>query len=81
MGQIFQSVEVFREMVCQFAIAKHLSYRFERNCKQRIVVRCQATECPFYMCIRGGKNTSVMCLKDYNGQHKHNVGEMCEMGV
>jgi len=29
----------------------------------------------------GGKNTNVMYLKNYNGQHKHNVGKMCQMGV
>ena len=75
-GQIFLSAEVFREMICLFAIANHFSYRFERNCKQRIIIRCQATECPFYMCVREGKNASVMCLKDYNDQHKHNVGEV-----
>jgi len=79
--QIFHLAEVFREMISQFAIANQFSYRLERNSKQRIVVRCKATECPFYMCVRGGKNTTVMWLKDYNGQHKHNVGEMCEMGV
>jgi len=33
------------------------------------------------MCVRGGKNTDVMYLKNYNGQHKHPVGEMCQMGV
>ena len=80
-GQIFQSVDGFRQMIFQFAIVNHFNYRFERNCKQRIVVKCQATECPFYMCVRGGKNTNVMYLKDYNGHHKHSVGEMCQMGV
>ena len=59
----------------------HFNYRFQRNCKQRIVVICQATECPFYMCAKGGKNTNVMYLKDYNGQHKHSVREMYQMGV
>jgi len=59
----------------------HFNYRFEHNCKQRIVVRCQATKCPFYTCVRGGKNINVMYLKDYNGHHKHSVREMCQMGV
>jgi len=80
-GQIFQSAEAFRQMICQFAIANHFTYRFDRYCKQRIVVRCQPSECPFYICVRGGKNTKVMYLKDYNGHHKHSVGEMCQMGV
>ena len=40
-GQLFQSAEVFRQMICQFAIANHFNYRFERNSKQRIVVRCR----------------------------------------
>jgi len=61
-GQVFQSAEVFREMICQFAIANHFSYMFERNCKHRIMVRCQATECPFYMCVRGGRRTQVLCV-------------------
>ena len=56
-GQIFQSAEAFRQMICQFAIANHFTYRFDRNCKQRIVVRCQASECPFYICVRGGGRT------------------------
>ena len=67
--------------MCKFAIAKHFSYRFERNCKQRIVVRCDASDCLFYICVRGGKNTQVMCIKDFVGQHKHSVGELRQIGV
>jgi len=80
-GQIFQSTEAFWKIICKFTIANHFNYLFERNCKQRIVVRCNASDCPLYMCVRGGKNTQVMSIKDFVGQHKHNVGELCQMGV
>jgi len=33
------------------------------------------------MCVRGGKNTNAMYLKDYNGQRKYSAEEMCQMGV
>jgi len=36
-GQIFQSAEAFWQMICKYAIANHFNYRFERNCRQRIV--------------------------------------------
>jgi len=80
-GQIFQSTEAFWQMICQFVIANHFNYQFERKCKQRIVIKCQAKECHLYMCVRGGNNTDVMYLKEYNGRHTHSVGEMCQMGV
>ena len=64
-------------MICQFAITNHFNYWFEQNYKQHIVAKCQAIESHLYMCVRGEKNTDFMYLKDYNGHHKHNVGEMC----
>lgn len=58
-GQIFQLAEVFRQVMCKFAIANHFNYRYERNCKQRIVARCDATDCSFYIWVRGGKNWMI----------------------
>ena len=80
-GQIFQSAKALRQVMCKFAIANHFSYRFERNCKQRIMVRCDVSYCPFYLCVRGGKNAQVMCIKDFVGQYKHSVGELYQIGV
>ena len=73
-GQIFQSAEAFRQMICKYVIANHFNYRFERNCRQRNVVRCDASDCPFYICVRGAKNTQLTSLKEFRGQHKHSVG-------
>jgi len=56
-GHIFQSVEAFRQMICKYAIANNFNYRFERNCRQRIMIRCDVADCPFNICVRGGKNT------------------------
>lgn len=80
-GQIFQSTKTCRQTICKYITANNFNYRFERNCKERIVVRCDASECPFYVCVRGGKNTEAMWVKDFRGHHKHSVGEQCHMGT
>jgi len=67
-------------MICYYAII-NFNYRFKMNYKQRIVERCNATGYPFYICVRGRKNTPVKWVKDFRGEHKHNVGEMCQMSV
>ena len=80
-GQIFQSAEAFWQMICKYAIANHFNNRFDRNCSLRVVVRCDAADYPFYICVRGGKNTPLMLLKIFRGQHVHSVGEQCHMGI
>jgi len=68
-------------MICRYAIANHFSYLYEQNCKQRIVVQCDAVGCPFYICVKGEKNTQVMSLKDFKGKYVHSVGEQSQMGI
>jgi len=41
---------------------------------QRIVVRCDTIDYPFYISIRGTKNTFVMLLKDFKGLHNTVLG-------
>ena len=61
-------------MIYKFAITNLFGYRFERNCKQKIMARCDAINCPFYICVKDGKNTQVTSIKEFRVQHKHGVG-------
>ena len=49
------------------AIANQFNNRFERNSKQKIIVKCDVTDCPFYICARVSKNTQMMSLKEFKG--------------
>lgn len=68
-------------MICKYAIANHFNYPYERNCKKQIVPPYDIADCPFYICVRGRKNTQVMSLKDFTGKHVHSVEEQCQMGI
>jgi len=53
---------------------------FEENCKQQIVVKCKATGCDFFICVRGNVKFEGMVVKKFKGQHKHSVGDECQVG-
>ena len=72
--QLFPSADAFRCTTWKYAIANRFEYMFERNCLQRIVVRCTAEGCPFYMCVRGHRKMDGMIVKDFTGEHVHSVG-------
>ena len=65
----------------KYANVNQFNYFFKRNYKQRITVKCDTTNCLFYIFVSGGKNMEVLSLKDFSEQHKHNLGEQCQMDV
>ena len=79
-GQRFSSPDEFRYSVWKYAIAHRFDYKLERNCKQRIVVKCKARECQFFICVRGNRKAEGMVVKDFTAQHKHSVGDECQVG-
>ena len=79
-GQLFSSADTFRYTIWKYAIANKFDYYFERNCLQRIVVKCTAQGCPFHICLRGHRNMDGMIVKDFVGEHVHSIGEQCKMG-
>ena len=79
-GQKFQSADAFRYSIWKYAIAHKFDYKLARNCKQRIVVKCKARRCDFFICVRGNLKVEGMVVKEFRGVHKHSVGDECQMG-
>jgi len=79
-GQKFQSADAFRYSIWKYAIAHKFDYKLARNCKQRIVVKCKATRCDFFICVRGNLKVEGMVVKEFRGVNKHSVGDGCQMG-
>jgi len=44
------------------------------------VVKCKARECQFFICARGNRKAEGMVVKDFKAQHKHSVGDECQVG-
>jgi len=44
------------------------------------VVKCKATTCEFFICVRGNLKVEGMVVKEFRGVHKHSVGDECQMG-
>jgi len=44
------------------------------------VVKCRGRGCPFFICIRRHLKVDGMTVKEFRGDHKHTVGDECEMG-
>ena len=79
-GQKFQSADAFRYSIWKYAIAHKFHYKLARNCKQHIVVKCKATRCDFFICVRGNLKVEGMVEKEFRGVHKYSVGDECQMG-
>lgn len=74
-GQVFPSAEAFRTSIFKYAIAHKFNYKFTRNCRQRIVVQCAASGCPFQICVRGSLQRSMVVVRIFKGQHVHDAGD------
>ena len=42
-------------------------------------MKCKARGCPFFMCVIGHLKVDGLTVKDFRGEHKHSVGDACEM--
>jgi len=78
-GQIFSSVDSFQYTIWKYGIANKFDYYFVRNCRQRIVFKCTAKGCDYYICVRGNLDMDGMIVKEFGGDHLHNVSEQCQM--
>ena len=79
-GQKVSSPDAFRCSIWKYAIAHQFDYRLEKNCKQHTVVKCRGRGCPFFICVRGHLKVDGMTVKEFSGDHKHSVGDECEVG-
>ena len=43
------------------------------------MVKCKATGCDFFICVRGNLKVKGMVVKEFRGLHKHSVGDECQM--
>ena len=74
---LFASPVTFRHSIWKYAIANRFDYKFVRNCKQRIAIKCKAKECPFDICMRRNLKMDGMYMKEFIGAHIHSVGDKC----
>ena len=44
------------------------------------MVKCRGRGCPFFICVRGHLKVDGMTVKEFRGDHKHSVGDECEIG-
>ena len=79
-GQVFASTVSFRHGIWKYAMTNRFDYKFVRNCKQRIAIKCKAKGCPFYICVRGNLKMDGMYVKEFVGARIHSVGDECKMG-
>ena len=79
-GQVFASAKAVRRSMWRYAIGNRFQYKFVRNCRKRIAVKCKVEACPFYICVRGKVKMDAMYVKEFVGEHVHSVGDECMMG-
>jgi len=79
-GQKFSSVDAFRYSIWKYAIGHCFDYKLQRNCKQRIVVKCKARRYDFFICVRDNVKFEGVVVKEFRGQHKHSMGDECQAG-
>lgn len=78
--QRFSSADAFRYNIWKYAVTNQFDYKLERNCKQRIVVKCKVRGCNFYIYVRGHLKFDGMTVKEFRGQQEYSVGDRCQMG-
>jgi len=79
-GQLFASTTKAKISIWKYAIANIFEYKYVRNCRQRIAVKCIAKGCGFYICVRGHLKRSGLYVKEFVAEYVHSVGVECEMG-
>ena len=44
------------------------------------MVKCKVDGCRFYICVRANVKVEGVIVKDFSGQHRHSVGDQCQIG-
>ena len=55
-------------------------YKYARNYRQRIAMKCTVEGCGFYIYVRGHLKRGGMYVKEFEPGHVHSAGAECQMG-
>ena len=67
----FKDVYQFRSALLNFHIKQLRSFRYHRNCKDRVIAWCDHKDkgCPFYIVASQIKNEQTFCVKKFRAEH------------
>ena len=68
-GQVFQSPEMFRKAVREYACKNRFDIKLRVNDRKRISAKCQ-NHCPWNIWCSYDSRTNCMVIKSYNDEHK-----------
>lgn len=78
-GQIFESANAFRSCLYKYSIACEFRYKWVKNTKTRLIVKCSLEDCPFIIKAYAIRNTSLVKIREFNDSHQHKVGDICAL--
>lgn len=68
-GQRFNSVHEFRELLRKYAIAHQFAFKYKKNDSHRVTVKCKAEGCPWRIHASRLSSTQLICIKKMNPEH------------
>lgn len=68
-GQRFNSVNEFRELLRKYAIAHQFAFKYKKNDSHRVTVKCKAEGCPWRIHASRLSTTQLICIKKMNATH------------
>ncbi|XP_028752925.1 uncharacterized protein LOC114712539 [Neltuma alba] len=73
-GQIFPNAVALRQALYRYSIAVKFSYKFVKNNQQKIIVKCMAEGCPWYMgaySMGQRQDSELLIIRTLRSEHVH----------
>ncbi|XP_028776827.1 uncharacterized protein LOC114733520 [Neltuma alba] len=71
-GQTFVSAEHFREALYKYSLAHKFGYRYVKNDRHKMIVKCCVEGCPWEISAYGvGENNGFLVVRRFNYEHLH----------
>ncbi|KAJ6842099.1 uncharacterized protein M6B38_303390 [Iris pallida] len=68
-GQEFENVRAFRDELCKYAFAKGFSFKYIKNEKLRVTVKCISEDCPWRLHASRSTRKQKFIVKKINNVH------------
>ncbi|XP_028772552.1 uncharacterized protein LOC114729679 [Neltuma alba] len=73
-NQTFANAEDFKKKVHKFSIANKFEYKYVKNCRGKMYVKCSVEGCPWRISARvGRKSTPFLRVATFINEHVHNA--------
>ncbi|XP_028754382.1 uncharacterized protein LOC114713878 [Neltuma alba] len=80
LSQIFPNADAFKRLLHKYSIANKFQYKFVRNNKERMSVKCKIEGCPWKITANAvGKNTPFLHVTRFNNEHVHHAQDCLQV--